>query len=235
MNLILFGPGDRLGESRIILRDRRFRHLADILKARTGDTVRVGEIGGPLGVGTVVAMDDAQAELAIALDRPPPPPLMATLILALPRPKVLRRLLQTVATMGVKRLFLTAAAKVEKSYWQSPFLTPEAIREQFLLGLEQAADTVLPECQLRPRFRPFAEDELPALAAGTAALVADPDADTPWPDRLPGPMTLAVGPEGGWTPFELNLLRQAGFTPARLGSRILRSEQAVSALLGRLL
>jgi RsmE family RNA methyltransferase len=137
--------------------------------------------------------------------------------------------------MGVKRIYLIAAAKVEKSYWQSPFLAPESVREQFLLGLEQAGDTVLPECLLRPLFRPFAEDELPAIASGTVAMTADPDADVEWPRSLSGNTTLAIGPEGGWTAFELELLRQAGFTPARLGRRILRTEQVVPALLGRLL
>jgi len=197
--------------------------------------VRVGELGGELGSGTVLALTPEHAELEVVLGGPPPPPLSATVVLALPRPKVVRRVLQTLATMGVKRIFLAAAAKVEKSYWQSPFLTPESIREQFLLGLEQAGDTILPECSLRPLFRPFAEDELPAIAAGTTALVADPDADADWPSFLSGNVTLAVGPEGGWTAFELELLRQAGFTPTRFGRRILRTEQIVPALLGRLL
>jgi RsmE family RNA methyltransferase len=235
VNLLLFSPADRTCESRIALRDRRLRHLVDILHVQPGATVRVGEIGGRIGLGKVLALTPEQAELEVVLTDSPPPPLPAALVLALPRPKVVRRVLQTVATMGVKRIFLAAAAKVEKSYWQSPFLAPEAIREQFLLGLEQAGDTVLPECSLHPLFRPFAEDELPAIAAGTTALAADPDADSDWPSPLAGNATLAIGPEGGWTAFELELLRRAGFTPARLGRRILRTEQAVPALLGRML
>jgi RsmE family RNA methyltransferase len=126
MNLLLFAPDDRLGPGRIAVDGRRHRHLAEVLKARPGTKLRVGEIGGKVGTGTVVAIADDRAELAVTLDRDPPAPLPVTLVLALPRPKAVRRILQTVAAMGVKKLFLVAAAKVEKSYWQSPFLAPDA-------------------------------------------------------------------------------------------------------------
>jgi 16S rRNA (uracil1498-N3)-methyltransferase len=111
---------------------------------------------------------------------------------------------------------------------------PESLREQLVLGLEQGRDTRLPELLLRPRFRPIVEDELPGMSAGTQALVAHPEAGRPCPRRVAGPVTLAVGPEGGFIPYEIERLEAAGFSAVRLGERILRVESAIPALLGRL-
>ncbi|WP_178101944.1 16S rRNA (uracil(1498)-N(3))-methyltransferase, partial [Pseudomonas yangonensis] len=86
----------------------------------------------------LLSLDAEHAELQVSLDQPPPAKLPLTLILALPRPKMLKRVLQTVSAMGVPRLVLVNSYRVEKSFWQTPFLDPEALREQLILGLEQA-------------------------------------------------------------------------------------------------
>jgi 16S rRNA U1498 N3-methylase RsmE len=104
-----------------------------------------------------------------------------TLLLALPRPKMLKRILQTVATMGVERLVLMNSYRVEKSFWDSPFLQPQAIEDELTLGLEQGKDTVLPQVILEKRFKPFVEDRLPALSANSLRLVAHPIAETMLP------------------------------------------------------
>jgi RsmE family RNA methyltransferase len=141
---------------------------------------------------------------------------------------------QTVATMGVPKLILVNSYRVEKSFWQTPFLEPEAIREQLILGLEQTRDTILPEVIIEKRFKPFVEDRLPAIAQGTLGLVGHPGPFPPCPRGLDQPVTLAIGPEGGWIPYEIDLLGKAGLTPVQLGERILRVETAVTALLARL-
>jgi RsmE family RNA methyltransferase len=156
------------------------------------------------------------------------------LILALPRPKVLRRVLRSVSSLGVKKIILLNCFRVEKSFWQSPFLTESNVNEQLVLGLEQARDTVLPEVLLRPRFKPFVEDEAPALVKGTLPLAAHPYAAASCPREVNGAVTLAIGPEGGFIPYELEKLIACGFTPVQMGERILSVESAVPALLARL-
>ena len=185
-------------------------------------------------MGRLLFIDSRSAVLNIELSLPPPPPLPLTLLLALPRPKVLKRVLQCAAAMGVKKLVLFKSWRVEKSYWQSPLLEEEKCREQLLLGLEQAGDTILPELMLRKRFKPFVEDELPALAGNTLALLAHPGSPRPCPRKVGRPVTLAIGPEGGFLSYEVDLLMGQGFQPVHLGERILRVEQVVPALLGRL-
>jgi RsmE family RNA methyltransferase len=134
----------------------------------------------------------------------------------------------------VPRLVLLNSYRVEKSFWQTPFLQPAAIREQLILGLEQARDTVLPEVLIEQRFKPFVEDRLPAMAAGSLGLVGHPGDYPACPRAVEQAVTLAIGPEGGWIPYEVEKLQAAGLQPVQLGERILRVETAVSALLARL-
>ena len=235
MNLVLLLPDDGIdGSGRVRLRGRRLKHVLDVHRAAVGDELRVGLLGGGIGSGRVLLLTPELLELEVRLDRPPPSPLPLTLVLALPRPKVLRRVLRTSSSLGVKRIVLLNARRVEKSYWQSPYLETPAMNEQLLLGLEQARDTMLPEILVRPLFKPFVEDELPGLILDTLPLVAHPAALEECPRNTGRPVTLAIGPEGGFIPYEVEKLAGCGFTPITLGERILSTETAVPALLGRL-
>ncbi|MCP3750150.1 16S rRNA (uracil(1498)-N(3))-methyltransferase [Pseudomonas sp. SBB6] len=234
MNLLLLEEADFIVADRVALADRRFTHMQEIHRVAVGDTLRVGRIGGLMGQAVVLRLEGHEAELSVSFEQPPPAKLPLTLVLALPRPKMLRRVFQTVATMGVPKLILVNSYRVEKSFWQTPFLEPEAIREQLILGLEQTRDTVLPEVIIEKRFKPFVEDRLPAIAQGTLGLVGHPGPYPPCPRGLNEPVTLAIGPEGGWIPYEIDLLGKAGLAPVQLGERILRVETAVTALLARL-
>ena len=234
MNLLLLSSDDFIAENRVRITDRRLQHLNTVNKASAGQTLRAGLLGGLQGNALVLSINEDAAELQVDFHSPPPAKLPITLLLALPRPKMLRRTLQTIASMGVAKLVLINSYRVEKSFWQTPFLQPEALHEQLILGLEQARDTVLPEIILAKRFKPFVEDELPAMAANTRGLIAHPGDYPECPRALSEPVTLAIGPEGSWIPYEVELLSQAGLNPVQLGERILRVETAVPALLARL-
>jgi RsmE family RNA methyltransferase len=234
VNLVLLEPDELGAEGRACVRGRRAEHVRDVLGKRAGDELRVGVLGGRIGRARIVHADDHAIDLAVELDEDPPPRAAITLVLALPRPPVLRRVLQHVAAMGIARLVLCQSARVEKSYWSSPSATPAAIREQLCLGLEQGGDTILPEVDLQRRFRPLVEDVLAATPPGVMRLVADPSATQSCPVDVGAPVVLVVGPEGGLVPFELELLTAAGFTAVGLGPRVLRVETAVVALLARL-
>jgi RsmE family RNA methyltransferase len=228
VNLILLFPQDFAEPDRAILTGRRLRHVRDVHRAQVGDELTVGVANGRIGRGTVIRLDGQTLELEVTLDREPPAPLPITLLLALPRPKVLNRVLAGAASMGVARIFLINAWRVEKSYWKSPRLSEENLLAQRVLGLEQAGDTRLPSIELRRLFRPFVEEELPRLAAGSRALVAHPAATAPL-RAVDGPVTLAIGPEGGFIEAELGSLAAIGFQPVTLGQRVLRVETAVAA------
>ena len=234
MNLALLFDEDFIAPDRAILRGRRLAHLHSVIKIVAGDTVPVGHEGGQMGTGEVVRLTDTEAELQVTLDQPPPAPLPLTLVLAMPRPKMFRRILQTCAALGVKDLWLINSYKVEKSFWQTPWLSDQQVRENLTLGLEQSKDTLMPRVQIRKLFKPFVEDELPSLVAGRKALVAHPGTSTPCPTHLNQPTVLCIGPEGGFTDYEVAKLEDAGCQGVHLGPRILRVETAVPVLVSRL-
>lgn len=235
MNLLILLPEDLVDPGRARLTGRRAVHVLEVHRAAPGDTLRVGLLGRGMGSAQVAAAGRDAVELELGeMDQSAPPKLPLTLVLALPRPKVLNRVLASATSLGVARIVLLNAWRVEKAYWRSPRLGEDNLRLQRVLGLEQARDTELPELVLARLFRPFVERELPALATGTRCLVAHPGAATPCPRGILEPVTLAIGPEGGWIEPELESLRQAGFTPVDLGPRILRTETALASAVGRL-
>lgn len=235
MNLILLTADDLVSPTQARLGDaRRVQHIVNVHKAGVGDQLKVGLLDGLIGTATVTALDSENIELSVSLQQRPPVPLPLTLVLALPRPKMLKRILQNCATLGVKDLILINSYRVEKSYWQTPILEPDSIREHVVLGLEQGGDTQLPQVRLAKRFKPFVEDELPGLVQGSRALVAHPYTATPCPREIDGRVTLAIGPEGGFIPYEIDLLMRCGFEAVHVGERILRVDTAIPFILSRL-
>jgi 16S rRNA (uracil1498-N3)-methyltransferase len=238
MNLILLYPADRIpGTSdHFRLRDHRRVHLLEVLKVSPGQKLRVGLLDGPRGEGEVVTVAAEEIVVRAECHQPPDTPL-TDLVLALPRPKSLKKLLPEIAALGVGRLTLLRTWRVEKSYLTSSLLRPEEHQPLFDEGLMQAEATRRPEFTLEARFRPYVEDQLPALLAGRLGLVAHPGAPTRLAELALAPeqaVTVALGPEGGFLPFEIELLEVAGMRPVDLGPRILRVETAVVAVLANL-
>ncbi|MBZ2187600.1 16S rRNA (uracil(1498)-N(3))-methyltransferase [Alcanivorax sp. JB21] len=235
MNLLLLTPDDHLHDDLWRISDRRAQHIRQIRVLQPGDSLMAGLLDGDTGPAALEHDDGIAITLRFTPRTPPPQPLPLTLVLGLPRPKMLRRILIDATSLGVKRIVLLNSYKVDKSYWQTPELKQEQLRQKLILGLEQAGDTVLPELILARRFRPFLEDTLPSLSANSRCLIGHPGAP-PLLSQAPGhePVTLAIGPEGGWTPYESEMFLLAGFTGFSLGRRLLRVETAVPALISRI-
>ena len=239
MNLLLLEDEDLepgAGASRrAAVGGERLRHVRKVLRAEVGDTLVVGRLGGGIGRGRIVELSRERVVLELGpLDGEPPPPLPVTLVLALPRPKFVGRILQAAAAMGVKRILLVQTARVEKSYWRSSVMRPEALRRHLILGLAQARDTVLPEIECLRGGRALI-GKLPDLIRDhDTVLVADASGLEPCPFGVDGPTAILVGPEGGLVDGELSSFVRAGASVVNLGPRALRVEHAVVALLSRL-
>ncbi len=234
MNQILLFPEDYISENRVILKARRFQHLLSIIKIKTGETLKAGIVNGLRGEATVIEKGADYAILETALTENPPGSIPLILIMAMPRPKSMRKALHYATAMGVKKIFIIRTWRVEKSYLDSPSLENESLKNEMFLALEQSRDTIMPDVQLRKLFRPFVEDELPKISEGSLKLTAHPVAGQECPRDVKRPVTLIIGPEGGLIDYEVELLEETGFSTVHIGERILRVENAVSAIIGRL-
>lgn len=239
MNLILLQPDDFGDDGLAVLFDERARHIRKVLKAEPGKVLRIGLLNGSLGKGTVLSVDKHQVCLQCALDVESPPKPRVDLLLAMPRPKVMKRLWAQLAALGLGRIVLVNADKVERYYFDSHVLEPDFYNNLLIEGLQQARCTHLPEVLVRQRFKPFVEDELNGLFGNQLKLLADPSGEKRLADyvQLADPserVMLAVGPEGGWTPYELDMLQEHGFRLFGMGKRILRTDTACIGLLSTL-
>ncbi len=239
MNLILLHPEDMNDEACAVLTDDRARHIRKVLKAESGALLRVGLLNKALGKAVVETVDRDAVVLRCVFEAVPPPRPKLDLLLAMPRPKVLKRLWAQLAALGVGRIVLLRAQKVERFYFDSHVLEPEFYNQRLIEGLQQARCTHLPEVFIRPLFKPFIEDEFAGLFSAHRKLLADPSGEKGLADffREPGKVeraVLAIGPEGGWTPYELEQLQAHGFELFGMGKRILRTDTATIGLISML-
>src|SRR4051812_11087138 len=226
---------EEIGSDGIVsLSGPRADHISQVLGSGAGDRVRIGVLEGRAGLGTVIAVDGATVRLHCQFDTATPPRPRVDILLALPRPKVMRRLWSQLAALGVGRIILTNASRVERNYFDTHILSPECYRPLLIEGLQQAQDTRLPEVSIHRRLKVLIEDHVDDIAGNGARLVADPASTTTirtlQHDQTAERILLAVGPEGGWTPFELRLLEAHGFESFTMGRRTLRSDTACIAL-----
>jgi RsmE family RNA methyltransferase len=236
MNLVLVDPAEIDAAGVAYLSDARARHLLSVLKVAPGHQVRIGVTDGPKGVGTVTEIGEARVSLQCVLDAAVPERPRVDILLALPRPKVLRRLWAHLAALGVGRVILTNAEKVERDYFDSHIVRDEGYRPLLVEGLQQAGDTRLPVVSVHKRLTVLIEDELEALCPAGQRLVAHPGATTPIAAALgdiarDDRVLVAVGPEGGWNDFELALLDRHQFARVSMGPRTLATTTACVALL----
>jgi 16S rRNA (uracil1498-N3)-methyltransferase len=233
MNLILLFPSDLIpNTSRVLLTGRRQAHVLEIHRAAVGDTLIVGMENGNIGEGCVMRLTEKELEMEVLFLSAPPAKIPVILCVALMRPIVFKRVVQTAVTMGVQEIHVFHSRQVEKSFWQSTALHEAEVQNQVVLGLEQARDTVLPPIVFHQRFKPFVEDALPGLLKDRQGVVADPSGSPGVPLTF-APKVLIIGPEGGFISYELDQFRAVGCELVGLGSRILRVETAVTSLLSR--
>jgi 16S rRNA (uracil1498-N3)-methyltransferase len=231
MNRILITP-DELQDTTVTLTDFRAEHIRSVLKARVGDEVKTGVLNGLVGSSAVEGIDEQRVVLRTRHEEKPLEPWF-DLLLAVPRPKVLKRLLPQLAALGVGKIVLLNAYKVEKFYFSSQWLEPEHYTPLLVEGLMQVGTTRMPEVVVKPRFKPFMEDDLDVLFPNALRLLAHPGEvkNHQWNLTEGQRPLLAVGPEGGWTDYELDQFLTRGFTPFSLGSRPLRTDTATIALI----
>ena len=233
MNIVLLDPRQTESEIWTISSKRQLEHLHTHVGVKVGDTLKVGIREGKRYLAEIIDISENSIQIKPLKEESFPEKLPVTLIVALPRPKDLRRLIMDAVTLGVDKLILIHSYRVDKSYWQTPFL--QQLDHFVTLGLEQAGDTIAPKIELYKRFKPFVEDVLPIMISEhSPAYVAHPYTNLKMPYAVDHSCTVIIGPEGGFIPYEIDLLIKNGCQAVSLGNRILRTETAIPYVLGRL-
>ena len=233
MNIVLLDERQTQNDIWKITAQRQLVHLHTHLNLQIGDTLKVGILKGKRYLTEVIEVSEQVISVKPLHEELVPNKLPVTLIVAMPRPKVLRRLIADSVTLGVEKIILLHSYRVDKSYWQTPFL--QQLDAFIQLGLEQAGDTQPPQIEIYKRFKPFVEDVLPSLISQDCpAFVAHPYTEDPMPVAIDHACSIVIGPEGGFIPYEIELLQKNGCQVRNLGNRIIRTETVIPYVLGRL-
>lgn len=236
MNIILLENNEVIG-GHAVIGDRRAEHIVKILRSGLEDRVTVGIINGKIGYGIIKEIKRQRpfrVKLKICLERFPPAVSPLDIMLALPRPIVFKRVISQLTALGVSRVHVVNAAKVEKSYWESSLLVEQGWKNYVKEGLEQAVDTKIVDFCFFRGFKPFMNSVIPELKKNyTQMLLAHPHSAARLSNHAiepAAPLLIAIGPEGGWNEYELEMMATQGFKEFSLGSRILKVETAVTAI-----
>jgi 16S rRNA (uracil1498-N3)-methyltransferase len=211
-------------------------HLSRVLRLGVGDECVLFNGDGRDYAARIVAIDKRGVRVAVEGSRvvDNESPLRITLLQGVARGEKMDLILQKATELGVTSIAPLWSQRSEVklegerlakrlAHWRGVVasaceqcgraLVPEVISPVALAAAQQA----IPVGGLRLILDPEGELAMGAMTLGTGEALA-----------------LAVGPEGGWSPLDRELLRGAGFRGLRLGPRILRTETAGLAAIAAL-
>lgn len=225
---------EQIDGARVTFDRAETRHLARVLRLRPGDlviatdgrgreyTVRIEGLGPSAG-GTIVAVAPSTAES----------PLAVTLIQAIPKGDKMDGIIRATTELGVARIQPTLTARTVVSLdgpWRQRGIRWERVARE---AAKQCGRAVVPEIAAPAIF----SEALAGVATVALRLCLWEREPRLLGDLLeavgerPASAAVAIGPEGGLDPGEVEQARAQGWAVAGLGARILRSETAGPAVL----
>jgi len=235
MNMILIKPEEFSSDDGIVkLNGRRYEHIRKVIKPSIGDSLKTGILNGAKGESKIIDMDETSVSLQFKESESAPEPARLTLILALFRPKAFRRAIFNASMMGIKEIHVINTWRVEKSFWQSPYLAKEKIDEQLILSLEQSCDTIMPEVHFHRFFMDFIDNTIDTISSNKRRIIAHPAGKTFNKENY-SDIIAAIGPEGGFIQKEIDSFKSKGFEITRFTDRVLTTENAIPFISGALL
>jgi 16S rRNA (uracil1498-N3)-methyltransferase len=219
------------------LPDEEAHHLAVTLRAQPGFAVQLFDGAGAEWAGEVVEARRAGVRVRLVTPETEPveSPLRIVVYQSLSVDRVFEESIEPLTAMGAAAIvpLITERSRVGGR-------APDAKRLARWRRIAAEACKLSFRRTIPPIEEPVAPSGIGPAPPGTRRLVLDPDAQVGSLRALianpaPAEVALAVGPEGGFTDAESERLRAAGFTPVRLGPRILRTQHAGPAALAILL
>ncbi len=224
---------DTVGENpSVVLQGQECRHLVSVLRLREGETVRLLDGRGHAARAEIVQAGKREAHLKLVevefAERP-----ASLAVIALAFSKAVRRgfFLEKAVELGAHEVWLWQG---EHSQGKLPADTRDAWQAKMIAGCKQCGNPWLPAVRAFPK---GLADVIKA-AGGFEHHVLPWEMQTGVPILTegqigqPGRTIYVIGPEGGFSAHELELLRAASYEPVSFGQRILRCETAATLCLG---
>lgn len=248
MNIIILFPNEFTDSDMTIaeIKDaRRINHIKSTLKKiNPGDKLKCGILNSTIGTGIVLDYRDNTLSIQYSPNCNAPQKISFDIAVAFQRPKTTKKIIQFGTSLGIQSFHFFRSWKVDKSYLYSPVVSKEGFHNEALLGLEQSGDTTMPVFFRHELFRPFAEDYVKKLSnSNFLKITAHPqginisnftNSISQNENLNKKKIFLILGPEGGFTPFEIELLEKCGCHSISFGSRILRTETVLPFIIGKL-
>jgi 16S rRNA (uracil1498-N3)-methyltransferase len=222
------------------------QHLSRVLRAEPGMEFDV-VAGGHAWLARIVSIDRDSVHFALLHELESAPALPVTLLLSVFKFDRMEWAIEKAVELGCSRIVPVLAERTEKHLAQAAAKRVDRWRRLSLEAAKQSRRSDLPEIAEPDRLTTILATDKPAtppehLSAKDAAgplriLLSETEEDQPLLRVLQksadaaSRITLAVGPEGGWTAAEIALFMHAGWQSVSLGPRILRVETAVIAAL----
>lgn len=221
---VLVAPGEVPAVGGVVrLEGEEGRHLARVLRRGVGSPVVLCDGRGRVGEARIssVHRDRVEVEVIAVATVPPPSAPAVDVALAVLHTAAMDWAVQKAVEVGVRRLHPVIAERSQ--------LAASAARRR-VAHWRRAARQALKQCRRAWEMEvadPVGLADLlgdPEIAGGL--VVADPEGAPPGGAGRAGDVTLLVGPEGGFSEREFELLERGGFPRARLGDHVLRAETA---------
>lgn len=219
---------DEVSGNRAALIGSHADHLAHALRGRVGQEFDIAT-GENVRRGRISSIAEGRVEFELGEVVPVAPAPRLTLILSIFKFDRMEWAIEKCVELGAARIVPMVAQRTEKHLAAAALKRVERWQRIALAASEQSRRTAPPEISPPVRL----EDAVTA-ATGTCIVLAESEERQSLKDvlqkRIPdGEVTLAFGPEGGWTESELNFFAKSGWITASLGSTILRAETAAIA------
>lgn len=226
------GQADAAAGQSVVLDAQETKHLVSVLRLGTGARVRLMDGMGRVATGEVTKADKRAAVVRV-LDMSEQPRPASLPVMALAFSKAVRRgfFLEKAVELGAWEVWLWQA---DHSQGKLPADTKDSWQAKMVAGCKQSGNPWLPLVQAFPRgledviarAADFEQHILPwEMQHGVPMVTADELGQ-------PGRTIYIIGPEGGFSARELDLLAAAGYRAVSFGQRILRCETAATLCLG---
>ncbi len=217
---------DQSSDDRAALVGEHADHLVRVLRARVGQEFDI-IAGDRVRLGRVATITPDRVEFDLGQEIRSDAQADITLLLSIFKFDRMEWAIEKCTELGVARIVPVIARRTDSHLASAAVKRVERWRKIALQAAEQSRRAAPPEVEVPQKLK----DAIPH-SGGLRIVLAETEKETPLRssiDSTDGGVSLAVGPEGGWTEDELRFFQQAGWVSASLGSTILRAETAAIA------